>query len=353
MVGSDGRDETQIRGFGIAAGRSGRLLPGLVQTALIAGVAFMMAALPGFGLLGPLGTALFLGAAVRHVVGLPPATVPGTRFAAKTVLRAGVVLLGSRLHLGILWQAGPAILILDLMVIGLGLAAMEAIGRLLRLRRSLRLLISVGSTVCGASAIAATATVIGADDDEVSTAIGIVSILGALGVLGFTVVGPALGLGTTHYGLLVGSTLQEVGHVVAAGAAAGAEALDLATLTKLTRVALLAPVLIVVSAVLARNAAPRGSGAAAKRAPLVPGFLIGFLLLGAVNSVDLIPPSLSTWLHTGSVLLTAAAMAGIGLQVDLRALRRTGSQSAILAAIGFAFLVLVAGVYLRIFLAGS
>ena len=105
---------------------------------------------------------------------------------------------------------------------------------------------------------------------------------------------------------------------LAAGAAQGAEALDIATLTKLTRVALLAPVLLVLGALLRRRDAARGETLAtpAKRPPLVPGFLVGFLALGLVNSVGLIPPGLVGVLETLSVLLTATAMVGIGLGVD-------------------------------------
>lgn len=353
--------------FRNAAASTLRLLPGLALAALLTGAAFLAAQLPGVALLGPLGAALLLGATWRLLFSLPTGCAPGARFAAKSVLRAGVVLLGARLHFGVLWQAGPAILILSLLIIGVGIAAMEGLGRALRLRRGLRLTLAIGSAVCGASAIAAAAPVVGARDDEVSASVGIISVLGALGALGFSIAAPMLGVSATHYGMLTGATLQEVGHVLAAGAAASAEALDLATLTKLTRVALLAPVLLVVSAALARRTAPSsrsgsgtgsyaaasGGAATTARPPALPGFLLGFLLVGAVNSAGLIPAAAGAQLQLGSALLTAVAMAAIGLQVDPAALRRTGGRAVLLAGAGFALLLLIAAVFMRLFVEGA
>jgi uncharacterized integral membrane protein (TIGR00698 family) len=311
----------------------------------------LLAPLPGLRLAGTLGLALFLGVGWRITLGLPAVAVPGVRFTARTLLRLGIVLLGVRLDFGLLLSAGPLVLLLDLLTISTGLLATLALGRLLRLPRGLRLVLAVGTAICGASAIAAAAPLAGADEDEVSQAVGVISLLGALGVIGFTILGPLLQLGDVHYGLLTGATLQEVGHVLAAGAAAGSDALDLATITKLTRVALLAPVLLLLSGLACRGAAASGqassqaSGQEPLRAPLLPGFLLGFLLVGAANSAGLIPAGLGASLQLGSVVLTAAAMAAIGLGVDPLVLRRSGARTALVAALGFLALASVAAAY--------
>lgn len=357
------KDQVHVLTAGRRWERPASLVPGLSLAALLCGAAFLLAPLPGLHLAGTLGLALFLGVAWRVALGLAPAAVPGVRFTAKTLLRLGIVLLGVRLNFGLLVSAGPLVLLLDLLIIGCGLLAVEGLGRLFKLPRSLRLVLAVGTSICGASAIAAAAPITGADEDEVSQAVGVISLLGALGVIGFTIIGPLLQLSDVHYGLLTGSTLQEVGHVLAAGAAAGSNALDLATVTKLTRVALLAPVLLLVSGLLNRNAgnirvtesAADTSAAAGKpvRAPLLPGFLLGFLLLGAVNSAGLIPPLAGSLLQQGSVVLTAAAMAAIGLGVDPLVLRRTGARTALVALLGFICLVAVAAVYVSIAFKGA
>lgn len=321
------------------------LLPGLALTAVLAVLAWWLAHLPGLGALGALGIAMLLGVVVRAAVGLPAAALPGNTFAARTLLRLGVVLLGVRLDFGLLWSAGPRVLVLDLLVVGLGLLVMERIGKALGLTRGLRLAVAVGSCICGASAIAAAAPIIEADEDDVSVAVGIVSLLGTVGVVGFAVLAPALGMSVPRYGLMTGATLHEVAQVLAAGAAHGGHALNLATITKLTRVALLAPALLAIGTVLRRRDRRGGATLApgARRPPLLPGFLLGFLAVGVAHSLGALPAPLVAALSGASTWLMTAAMAAIGLAVDLRVVRRLGGTAVVLALIGFAFTLALAG----------
>lgn len=321
------------------------LLPGLALAAVLAVLAWWLARLPGLGALGALGLALLLGVAVRAGAGLPRAALPGNTFAARTLLRLGVVMLGVRLDFGLLWSAGPRVLVVDLLVVGLGLLFIERVGKALGLERGLRLAVAVGSCICGASAIAAAAPVIDADEDDVSVAVGIVSLLGTLGVVGFAVLAPVLGLGVPRYGLLAGSTLHEVAQVLAAGAAHGGQALDLATITKLTRVALLAPALLAIGTILRRRDLRRGAtigDAGARRPPLLPGFLLGFLAVGVLHSLGWLPDVAVALLRSSSTWLMTVAMAAIGLAVDLRVVRRLGGTAVLLALVGFAFTLLLA-----------
>lgn len=321
------------------------LLPGLALAVLLTVAAGRLARLPGLSLLGALALALLLGVGARLLLGPRPLLTPGTRFASKRLLRLGVVLLGARLQLDLLLAAGPLALGLAVAVVLVGVLAMEALGRRLGVRPGLRRVLAVGTSVCGASAIAAAAPVVQADDDEAAVSVALVSLLGAAGVIAFALPAEPLGLSVSHYALLAGATLHEVGHVLAAGAALGPDALDLATLVKLLRVALLAPVLLLVGA-LARGAAtssgstPPSGGQA--RAPLLPGFLLGFLLLGALRAVGALPEAWVAPLSTASLLLTSAAMAGIGLGVEPAGLRRAGGRALLLAVGGFALTLSVA-----------
>lgn len=323
------------------------LLPGLALTAVLTAVGYALARLPGVQVVGALGVALLLGLAWRAVFGLPETLKPGAAFSARTLLRVGVVLLGVRLNFALLAEAGPTVLLLDLLVIGIGIAFTERLGAWLGLPRALRLAVAVGSSICGASAIAAATPVIGADDDEVSVAVGIVSLLGTLGVVAFTLLGPVLQLSAQVYGMMAGSTLHEVAHVLAAGAAQGAQALDIATVTKLTRVALLAPALLAIGAVLRRvdrNAkTDKGESPAA---PLLPGFLVGFLAVGVLNSLGVIPRFAADGMQSASLLLTAASMAGIGLGVDFAVLRRLGAKASVVGVAAFGVILSTAALYL-------
>ena len=332
-------------------------LPGLSLTALIALGAVLLAGLPGvktglfsglpfIKILGALGWALVLGIAWRSAVGLPWSLKAGVSYSARTVLRLGIVLLGVRLNFANLVASGVLILTLDVLIVIVGIVAVERIGKALGISKGLRLALAFGTGICGASAAVAAGSVAGASDEEVSIAVGTVSLLGTLGVLGYIALREPLGLSAEHYGLLIGSTLQEVGQVIAAASAGTDSALDTATLTKLTRVALLAPALLIASSVLrwrdARTSVAVGELPTA-RPPLVPLFLLGFLIVGALNSVGAFAASVSSVLQQLSVLLTTMAMAGIGLGMDLKAVQRVGLRAMLLGAIGFGLLIAVAG----------
>lgn len=331
--------------------------PGLLLSATIAFLAVLLAGLPGvktglfsglpiINILGALGWALMLGIIWRSALGLPSGCKAGVSYSARTVLRLGIVLLGVRLNFANLASSGLLILALDALIVFAGIVAVERIGRALGLSKGLRLALAFGTGICGASAAVAAGSVAGASDEEVSIAVGTVSLLGTLGVLGYIVLREPLGLTPQQYGLLTGSTLQEVGQVIAAASAGTSSALDTATLTKLTRVALLAPALLIASSILRWRAAQSATGSAqTERPPLVPLFLIGFLAIGALNSLGAFAPGVSSVLQQLSVLLTTMAMAGIGLGVDLKAVRRVGLKAMLLGAIGFALLIALAAAY--------
>ncbi|MBB6015727.1 YeiH family protein [Deinococcus radiopugnans] len=320
-----------------------RLLPGLALVAALTAAAYLLSTLPGLRVLGALGLALLLGLAVRGLVRLPASVQPGAGYAARTLLRLGVVLLGVRLNFVLFAQAGPQVLLLDLAVIGTGLLSMTWLARRWGLPRGLGLAVAVGSSICGASAIAAAAPIIRADEDEVSVSVAVCSLLGTVGVVGYSLLALPLGLDAQRYGLMTGSSLHEIAQVLAAGAAQGGHALDFAMLTKLTRVALLAPVLLLLGAVLRRRDAgvPSKQTAQAARPPLLPAFLVGFLLVGVVSSAGLLPSTLTNGMQTVSLLLTAASMAGIGLGVNFAVLRRLGGPALLVGGLGFTLLLAV------------
>lgn len=319
------------------------LLPGLALVAALTAGTYALAALPQLALLGPLVIALLVGIAWRAALGLPDRATAGVRFSARTLLRIGIVLLGVRLDFVLLAQVGPVILLGNLLVVVLGLLAIDRLGSLLGVGKGLRLGIAIGTSVCGASAIVAAIPVIRAKDEDASVAVGIISVLGTIGVLGYTLAAVALDPPDILYGVLVGSTLQEVAQVLAAGYASGTEAGDLAVLVKLSRVALLAPALLGLSLLARRHDGADGEEGAAEgsggRTPLVPGFLAGFLIVGVLNSMNVFPPALASAMQTASLLLTAAAMVGLGLGVDLAIFRKVGARALLLGTAGFAVLV--------------
>jgi len=326
------------------------LLPGLFLSGALAAGAFALARLPGAQLMGPLVLALVLGVAFRALLRHPPAAAAaGVAFSARTLLRLGIVLLGVRLDARALLELGPGVLAGSAVGALVAFAAIELAGRAWRVPSDLRRLVGIGTAICGASAIAAAMPLVRRGDDEPATpggagpvAIAAISLLGTLGVLGFVAVEAATRASTTLLAALAGATLQEVGQAVAAGAAVGGDDAPLALLVKLSRVVWLAPALLALGAWARADAGgTTPSAAGGRRPPWVPGFVLGFVALGLLTSLGLVPPGATGPIALAGTALTAAAMAAIGLGVDASAVGRAGRQALALGVVGFAALTLV------------
>jgi len=327
-----------------------RLLPGLLLVTALAAAAFALARLPGAQLLGPLVLALVLGVVLRAALRRPlPATVPGIAFAARTLLRVGIVLLGVRLDARALVELGPWVLVGSALGAVVAFGAIELAGRAWRVPTDLRRLVGIGTAICGASAIAAALPLVRRVPGEPSTpggpapvAIAAISLLGTVGVLGFVAVDAVAAWPAALAAALAGATLQEVGQAVAAGATVGGEHAQLALLVKLSRVVWLAPALVALGWWARRTAPAAGAASLHPRArpPLVPGFVLGFLALGLATSLGVVPSAWVAAIALAGTALTAAAMAAIGMGVDASAIGRSGRQALALGAVGFAALLL-------------
>ena len=304
----------------------------VVALALAAGA---LARIPGLGLFGPLLLALLLGLAVRTVLGGATWPAAGARFAASVLLKLGIVLLGVRLDFAVLGRVGLPVLLGSVLAVALGITVVLRLGRLLRLPAGLRTSLAVGTGVCGASAILAALPTLDIEERDGAVAVGMISVLGTVGVVAFAAGAALLHPAPVTYGLLIGFTMQEVGQVLAAGYAAGAQAGDVATLAKLTRVALLAPTLVVLSVVRRRGeVGGRRSLLSWRSLRLVPAFLVGFLLMALLHTLGAFGMGATQAMAQASLALTTAAMAGIGLLTDVSAFRRVGARTLAVGALG-------------------
>ncbi len=315
---------------------------GVGLTILIAVLGLVLGDLPGLVRLGPLSVALLLGLFWRLFMHVPDHHQVGIGFSAKQLLRAGIVLLGVRLDFALIAQSGYKIFALDLIVILFGVVFITWLGRRAGLQGQLPLLVAVGSSICGASAVAAAAPVIRARDSEIALAIPLCSVFGTVAALGLTFAQSYLHLAPATYGILAGSTLHEVAQVVAASAAVPG-ALQSGTIVKLVRVLLLVPVIFVLARFMQRKDL-------AATPVQKPWFVGGFFLVGLVNSalVYALPQHHELWQHLDQQVLTVAnflmamAMAGLGLQVDITSLRTQGLTAIKVAVAGWSALLLVA-----------
>ena len=320
-------------------GWTARRLPGLALSGAVTLTAIALEAverrLTGRGWLESLVLAILVGAAVRT------AWTPGERWrtgvdvAAKPLLEVAVVLLGASVSARALLAAGPALLAAIAGVVILAIAASYGLGRLCGLPHRMAVLVACGNSICGNSAIAATAPVIGADGEEVTSAIAFTAVLGVAAVLGLPVLGGALHLGVLSFGAFAGLTVYAVPQVLAATAPMGLAAVQFGTLVKLVRVLMLGPVCMALS-LLSRKPGPAPSPVAAglpHPPALVPWFIAGFLALAAARSLGVIPAPALPVLARGAGYLSVVAMAGLGLGTDIRMVARSGGRVA-LAAMG-------------------
>lgn len=304
---------------------------GLGLTCGIAAVAMAAQRLSGIPALSPLAVAMVLGIGWRNLIGLPEAAREGISFSLRRVLRFAIVLLGFQLTLAQLRAVGlPGIAVIAV-TLGATFLFTTWAGRCLGVAPRLAQLIAAGTSVCGASAVIATNTVTRGSDEDVAYAIAIVTVFGSLSMLLMPGLGSLMALDATHYGIWVGATVHEVAQVVGAGFQHGAEAGQAATVAKLSRVIMLAPLILCLSS-LARK-----RGGEAGRAP-TPWFVLGFVAMVLVNSALPLTPALHDAVVLATSFLLTVALAAMGLETDIRKLRAKGVRPLALGALAWLFI---------------
>ena len=284
-----------------------------------------------------LTAAVLLGAVVANVVTLPPSLAPGIKLAGRRLLRIGIVLLGLKLVVRDVLALGYGVLAVAVAAVVVTFAVTRWLGRVLGVSDGLSLLIATGFSICGASAVAAMNGVREQDEEDVAKALGLVTLFGTVAMFSLPALYPLTGLSPAGYGVWAGGSVHEVAQVVAAaGPVTGA--LAIAVAVKLTRVVLLAPMLAAVS-IAERRRFPD----AAKRPPLVPLFVVGFLAAAAVRATDLLPDVVLSAATFVDNLLLAAGMFALGTAVRLRSLVRSGLPA---LTLGLLSTVLIAAVAL-------
>src|SRR6185369_10141392 len=233
-----------------------RIVPGLALCVAISVVGYVLQQLElrtfGRAWIETLVLAILAGAAVRTAWTPGAEWKRGIDFSAKLVLEVAVVLLGASLSATTVLAAGWPLLVSILGIVAGAILLSFVIGRLLGLSKRLAILVACGNSICGNSAIAAVAPVIGADGDEVAASIAFTAVLGVVVVLLLPLIGALLGMTEIGYGALAGLTIYAVPQVLAAAAPMGARAVQIGTLVKLIRVLMLGPVCVVLSLVSAK-----------------------------------------------------------------------------------------------------
>jgi len=317
------------------------LWPGLGAAIAVSAISLAVGLLEertlGRAVIEPLVLAILVGMSVRTITPDWPTGDAGIRFASKNVLEVAVFLLGATMDVPRLFASGPALAVGIVLLVVAALAAGYAVGRAAGLSANLAILVACGNAICGNSAIAAVAPVIGAERNDVAASIALTAVLGIVVVLGLPLLITPLTLSHYQYGVLAGLTVYAVPQVLAAAFAVSALSGQVATAVKLARVLMLGPV-VLFFAVRARR-----SGRSETRVSVgkfVPWFVVGFTLLAVARSSGVIGDSSANAAKLVAGWLTVLAMAGLGLSVDVRSVRAVGAR--VVVAVAGSLVVLIA-----------
>jgi len=323
-----------------------QLVPGLLVTVLVAmAAAFLGSHYKGSMLL----FALLLGLAL-HFISEDVRCMPGIQFASSTVLRLGVALLGLRLTIANVGALGWQTVLALLCAVSLTVLAGLGLAKVLKIEGRLGLLVGGATAICGASAALAIASVLPKyphlERDTALTVVG-VTTLSTLAMVSYPLLTQWLGFDALTSGKFIGATIHDVAQVVGAGYSLSPAAGDAATITKLMRVALLMPVLVIISLAVRRQIARQQNGdEPSPKTPLLPWFTVAFVALMLLNSTGWVSASVQSLASDLSQWFLVLAIAGVGLKTSLKDVMQLGWRPVLLLLLVTLILAVMSALYL-------
>jgi uncharacterized integral membrane protein (TIGR00698 family) len=320
----------------------------------------------------PVMLAIIAGMLVSNLWTLPNSCSPGIKFSIKKLLPLGIILLGARLNFFDIVRVGLMGILLSVIEIIVALYLLLYLTRRMNLPPKLGTLLGVGTAICGGTAIIATAPVIEAEEKDVVFSVATVTLLGLLAMFTMPLVGSFLHLSSKAFGVWVGLAIHQTPQVVASGFAYSPEAGETATITKLARVCLLAPVVFVLGVIHVRDKYRRGDTTVGRKINylgMFPKFVLGFLGMALLRTLGLIPDltihltqavllgrfdysvNLANFAQEISKVCIIASMVGVGLETRFSAMRQTGLRPFLAGLFGatvIAVMVLGAVTFLRL-----
>lgn len=294
--------------------------------------------------------AILLGLLINNLIKLPKSIAPGAKYCLKSVLALGIIFMGSKLNFFDVVKFGGLSAGLVVIVIGVALTVSMSLGKALKIRDKLGALIAVGCTICGGSAIAATAPAIEAEDADIAFAVGTITILGVAAMFIYPAIAGMIGLSNVGFGIWAGTAIHNTPQVVAAGIIHSPVSGEVATTVKMTRNLFIAPIVILFG-YLFRSRRSAGKDVKLNYKELFPMFVLGFVLMALMRTVlanlglvgsakepQMLWP-LFFYLEEISKWLIIIAMAGIGLTTNLLDMKKLGFKG---FAIGMITTIIVA-----------
>lgn len=309
-----------------------KIQAGILLTCSLASIAYLLRLVPGLNLFSPLILAILLGILVRNALGTPPHCQAGISFAMKRILRFAVVLLGIQLSFLQVLSVGFTGLFIIVTTLLSTFWFTCWLGKRLGIHSGLTHLIAAGTSICGASAVIATSTATESSDEDVAYSVAIVTLFGTLSMLLYPLLSGQLQLTPEAFGLWCGVSIHEVAQVIAAAFQASPISGEIASISKLSRVLWLAPMILMVG-ILSKGTEPQR-----KAQVTIPWFIIYFMLLILLNSLNIFPQGFKTIIGQINQVLLTIAMAAMGLETKLNQIQRIGVKPLYLGALSWLFI---------------
>lgn len=363
-------DEANIRQFSAEiadtienAGKWKSLIPGMGMvlgvSAAATGLHWLLPSATG-KMMGVVLVAIILGLLIRNFFKVPVNWEPGIRFAVHNLLRTAIVLLGARIAFTDVMNIGAKAALMIMVLMAVAFSVSHILAYLMKVPVRLATLLAAGASICGNSAIAAMSPVIKANEEEMSLAVAVTTVMGTIAVILYPLIGGYFGFSAMFFGTWVGTSVHDTAQAIAAGFSHGPVAGDVATVVKLTRNAFLGIIIVLVGMAYARWVSGLIGG---KKVPLgkrlkqsFPAFLLGFLFLALLNTGGVFNwasgqvgfdvgsglASLSGWMMLG-------ALAGVGLNTNLGLIRKTGIKPVFVGVAVAASVALVSLLLIKLF----
>lgn len=299
-------------------------LPGIALTFLIALPAWFIGKM--FPVIGSPVIGILLGMVIAFWK-RPAMLEDGIKFTSKKLLQYAIILLGFEMNLYNVFQVGGQTLLLMIFTLTAAFLTAYFVGKALKINSNTKTLIGVGTAICGGSAIAATAPVIGADDEEVAHSISTIFLFNVIAAFLFPFLGHVFGMSDYHFGLWAGTAINDTSSVVAAGYTFSDEAGSLAVIVKLTRTLMIVPITLVLAIFTSRKNASKGDYKIAK---IFPWFVLGFIAASVCYTFIPLPENLYKFLSQAGRFIIVMAMAAIGLNTNIVKLVKSGAKPILL-----------------------
>ncbi len=308
-----------------------KLLPGLLFVYFISMISiFINDSIENIINLEALTIGIIIGIFYNNVSKTQEILKPGIKFSLKKLLELGIVLLGFKLNFKALLNLGPKVLLFVVILVPSVLLFSYYLGKIFKINNKIPILIGVGSSICGASAVVAMAPCVNAEEEDAVVAVSIINFLGAIGVLAYSAIAISSNMSNVEFGIWSGISLQGVAHAIAAAFSRGNEAGEIGTFVKMARVVMLIPVALTLSYLF--NKEEKGSKVK------FPMYVLYFIGSGIISSMEILPKGIVEILIKLSTTFILMAMVGMGLSVDLKSIKDKGGNALVLGSVLFALI---------------